>query len=118
MSNSRSNSRSNSMELEFMIAWEDESPRKRTKSRTISIESIESNESIESILMNDNISVNTTYTSLPNKNVIDIKNGHKIRKKNVDIGVLYYDPSPRPSLFLEKIKDNEEWSQSRLKLKK
>ena len=78
MSNSRSNSRSNSMELEFMIAWEDESPRKRTKSRTISIES---NESIESILMNDNISVNTTYTSLPNKNVIDIKNGHKIRKK-------------------------------------
>jgi hypothetical protein len=88
------------------------------KSRSISTESngtIESDESDEGdesdknyTKNNDTFSKYKDYTS-HKRNVIHMRNGHKIRRRDVNMEVLCNDPSPTPSLFLEKIKGHDEW---------
>ena len=118
MCNSRRNSRSNSIDFEFIVCWEDKSPRDGMKSRTISSESngtIENDEHDEHDESDENNTKNNhtfskynDYTS-HKRNVIHMRNGHKIRRRDVNMEVLCYDPSPTPSLFLEKIKGHDEW---------
>ena len=96
---SRSNSRSNSMELEFTVWGEDELPRNRTKSRSVSIDSIET-----IYLTNSNNTLNNDQKVISTKSSIDVKNGNIRRKRDIDMDQLYHDPTPTPESFLEKIK--------------
>ena len=120
--NSRNNSRSNSIELDFYI-YEDEEEvyqsstrsRSRSTSRTISVDTDDTFDSIETITLVDKSKKNRTHNI---SNYISVQNEHKIRRRDVYVDEMYKDPSPQPALFLEKIKDNINilcWSQSKLK---
>jgi hypothetical protein len=53
------------------------------------------------IANSNNISINHTTTI----RILDVKNGHKKRRKrDVDMDELYHEPTPTPESFLEKIK--------------